>query len=53
VSLVAEAFDAKIPKGYIYFSMAFSVIVEILNIRSSSRKAKPVQLHQAYVEETK
>jgi predicted tellurium resistance membrane protein TerC len=53
VSLVAEAFDAKIPKGYIYFSMAFSVIVEILNIRSSSRKSKPVELHQAYVEEAK
>ena len=51
VSLVAEAFDAKIPKGYIYFSMAFSVIVEMLNIRASTRKAKPVQLHEPYVAE--
>jgi predicted tellurium resistance membrane protein TerC len=46
VSLMAEGFEAKIPKGYIYFAMAFSVFVELINIRTSSRKAKPVELHQ-------
>lgn len=38
VSLTAEAFEQHIPKGYIYFAMAFSVIVEYLNIRSSRKK---------------
>ena len=52
VSLMAEGFDAKIPKGYIYFAMAFSVLVELINIRASTRKAKPVHLHQPITEET-
>ena len=34
VALVAEAFDVHIPRGYIYFAMGFSVLVEMLNIRS-------------------
>lgn len=38
VSLTAEAFEQHIPKGYIYFAMAFSVIVEFLNIRSTRSK---------------
>jgi len=47
VMLVAEAFHQKIPKGYIYFAMAFSVGVEMLNIRL--RKAtQRVELHQPY-----
>ncbi len=44
VSLLAEAFEQHIPKGYIYFAMAFSVLVEMLNLRMKS-KTKPVQLH--------
>lgn len=39
VSLTAEAFEQSIPKGYIYFAMGFSVLVEYLNIRSSSKNA--------------
>lgn len=50
VTLVAESFHREIPKGYIYFAMAFSVGVEVLNIKLR-KKAPPVQLHQAYVEE--
>jgi predicted tellurium resistance membrane protein TerC len=42
-SLIAEAFDRHIPKGYIYFAMAFSVFVEMLNIRVH-RKSPPVKL---------
>ncbi len=38
VLLVAEAFTYKIPKGYLYFAMAFSVIVEMLNLRAGARK---------------
>lgn len=47
VMLVAESFHQTIPKGYIYFAMAFSVMVEILNIRLR-RKTDPVHLHNAY-----
>ncbi|WP_245893583.1 hypothetical protein [Sphingobacterium gobiense] len=38
VSLTAEAFDQHIPKGYIYFTMAFSVLVEFLNIRVEKKE---------------
>ncbi|WP_033564410.1 TerC family protein [Sphingobacterium sp. SYP-B4668] len=43
VSLTAEAFDQHIPKGYIYFAMAFSVLVEYLNIRSEKKALKKQQ----------
>ena len=44
VSLLAEGFKQHIPKGYIYFAMAFSVLVEYLNLWAKA-KTKPVQLH--------
>jgi predicted tellurium resistance membrane protein TerC len=47
VSLVAEGFDTHIPKGYIYFAMAFSLFVETINLRVR-RKTAPVHLHAAY-----
>jgi predicted tellurium resistance membrane protein TerC len=50
-SLVAEGLHFHIPKGYIYFAMGFSVLVELLNLRSSGKKSAPVQLHQPYVDE--
>ncbi len=50
VTLIAESLDQHIPKGYIYFAMAFSVLVEMLNLRV--RKAKePVQLRPGYLPE--
>ena len=45
VALVGEALHFHIPKGYIYFAMAFSVIVEMLNIKMRKRH-KPVRLHK-------
>jgi predicted tellurium resistance membrane protein TerC len=48
VMLVADSFDKHIPKGYIYFAMAFSLGVEMLNLRLRKDR-KPVQLHQSYV----
>ncbi len=50
VMLVAEGFHQKIPKGYIYFAMAFSVLVEILNMRLRKRSKEPVELHDPYRE---
>jgi len=44
VSLLAEGFEQHIPKGYIYFSMAFSVLVEALNLRAKKKKIAPVHL---------
>ena len=48
-ALVAEGFHKEIPKGYIYFAMAFSVGVESLNIRLRAKQPAPkVALHQPY-----
>jgi predicted tellurium resistance membrane protein TerC len=44
-ALVAEGLHFHIPKGYVYFAMAFSVGVEMLNLRLRPRAAEPVQLH--------
>ncbi|MBW8684191.1 TerC family protein [Chitinophaga rhizophila] len=46
VSLIAESFEQHIPKGYIYFAMAFSVFIEMLNLKMKSKSTKPVQLRQ-------
>ena len=47
VVLIAEGFEHHIPKGYIYFAMAFSVCVEMLNIRMRKKKASsPVKLRE-------
>ena len=49
MALVAEGFDFHVPKGYVYFAMAFSVAVEMVNIRMRRRmaeRAAPVKLHK-------
>ncbi len=51
MSLVAESVDQHIPKGYIYFAMAFSIFVEMLNLRVRARTRRPIHLHQGYVAE--
>ncbi len=49
VTLVGEGLGQHIPKGYIYFSMAFAFAVEMLNLRlRAKQKTKPVELHQPY-----
>jgi predicted tellurium resistance membrane protein TerC len=45
VVLVAEGLDHHVPKGYVYFGMAFSLVVEMLNIRMRGRAARPVPLN--------
>jgi predicted tellurium resistance membrane protein TerC len=51
LTLLLEGFDQHVPKGYIYFAMGFSILVELLNIRVRRRRearSAPVQLHQRY-----
>jgi predicted tellurium resistance membrane protein TerC len=48
VTLIVEGFGVHFPKGYIYFAMAFSVAVEMLNIRMRRRSAAPVPLRKRY-----
>jgi predicted tellurium resistance membrane protein TerC len=50
ITLVADGLGQHIAKGYIYFAMAFSVFVEILNLRMRKHAVAPVKLRQAYVE---
>jgi predicted tellurium resistance membrane protein TerC len=50
VMLVVEGLGRHIERGYIYFAMAFSLGVEMLNIRVRRKAAAPVQLRQTYVE---
>lgn len=50
VSLLAEGLDQHIPKGYVYFAMAFSVLVEMLNLKMKKNKKKPVKLRNTPIE---
>ena len=45
VVLVAEGFGERVPKGYVYFGMAFSLVVEMLNIRLRKKSAQSLKLH--------
>ena len=47
--LVADGFGHHVPKGYIYFAMAFAVGVEMLNLFMRKKTTKPVELREAYV----
>ena len=49
--LIAEGFDHHVPKGYVYFAMAFSIGVEMLNIRMRKRATKTAHLSAPYVRE--
>ncbi len=51
VTLVAEGAGQHIPKGYIYFAMAFSVLVEVLNMTLRRKSKEPVHLHNAFSDE--
>jgi len=48
VALIGDGFDMHIPKGYIYFAMGFSVMVEVFNLKT--RRSNPVKLHQPQME---
>ncbi|PKN51426.1 MAG: hypothetical protein CVU55_12405 [Deltaproteobacteria bacterium HGW-Deltaproteobacteria-13] len=46
VTLIGDGFNMHVPKGYIYFAMAFSIMVEMLNLRLRNKRMKPVKLHK-------
>jgi predicted tellurium resistance membrane protein TerC len=50
VTLIAEGFDRHIPKGYIYFAMAFSLGVEMLNLKMRKSRTEHVHLRHSYSE---
>jgi len=50
MTLIAEGFDQHISKGYIYSAMAFSVFVEVLNLRARRAPATPVKLREPYAD---
>jgi predicted tellurium resistance membrane protein TerC len=47
ITLLGEAFGLHIPKGYVYFAMAFSLFVEMLNMRAGKGRSRPVHLRKA------
>lgn len=49
-TLLVEGFDVHIPKGYIYFSMAFALLVDVIQMKTI-HKPKPVKLHNKYGDE--
>lgn len=53
VALIADGLGFHIPKGYIYFAMAFSVFVEMLNLKMRRRLVAPLRLRQPYINETR
>jgi len=52
-SLMSEGFGIEIPKGYIYFSMAFSLLVDVLQMRMTKQGVKPVDTRDHYTEDKK
>jgi predicted tellurium resistance membrane protein TerC len=51
LSLIAEGFDVHIPKGYIYFSMAFALFVDIIQLKMHKAKRPPVKTREHYLPE--
>ncbi|MFZ1530196.1 MAG: TerC family protein [Ferruginibacter sp.] len=47
-SLIVEGFGQHIPKGYVYFAMAFSLLVDVLQMRMNRKRPAPVQTHEHY-----
>jgi predicted tellurium resistance membrane protein TerC len=52
-TLIVESLHQHIPKGYIYFAMGFSVLVEMLNLRLRKTDREPIKLHQPYTPQEK
>jgi predicted tellurium resistance membrane protein TerC len=51
-TLLVEGFDVHIPKGYVYFAMAFALLVDVIQMKVAGRKSNPVKLNEHYTEDT-
>lgn len=52
-ALMAEGFEFEIPKGYIYSSMGFALLVNLIQMRMNRKKSNPVELNEYYLEDEK
>lgn len=50
-TLLVEGFGVHIPKGYIYFAMAFSLLVDVIQMKVAGKKSNPVKLNEHFTEE--
>ena len=51
VLLIVEGLEQHVNRGYVYFAMAFALVVELLNMRMRKAQQAPVELRQSYVDE--
>ena len=52
-TLLIEGFDVHVPKGYVYFAMAFALLVDIIQMKVAGKKSHPVKLNEHYAEDPK
>lgn len=52
-TLLVEGFDVHIPKGYVYFAMAFALLVDVIQMKAAGRSSKPMKLNEHYSEDNK
>lgn len=50
-TLLIEGFDVHVPKGYVYFAMAFALLVDIIQIKAAGKKSNPIKLNEHYSED--
>lgn len=50
-TLLVEGFDVHVPKGYVYFAMAFALLVDIIQMKVAGKKSHPVKLNEHYSED--
>lgn len=50
-TLLIEGFDVHVPKGYVYFAMAFAFLVDVIQMKVAGKKSHPVKLNEHYTED--
>jgi predicted tellurium resistance membrane protein TerC len=51
-TLLIEGFDIHVPKGYVYFAMAFALLVDVIQMKVAGKKSHPVKLNEHYTEDS-
>lgn len=52
-TLLIEGFDVHVPKGYVYFAMAFALLVDVIQMKVAGKKSHPVKLNEHFTEDPK